>query len=250
MGLVGWLVSRTLIRLRCHFLSQSATFALSLDLVYNLWPADLNKTYAIFNEWENKNVIPGKDKLCDFSLRDRIDGRKFFLTSERPLHMFLKILCFSPWSSWTYVLAFLVTRSWYTDSVVVFGHVFIYSYRRYLQARVLRTWHCAGYLGCTREWKKSWFLSSGVCRFLVWDKVKRKGCLSSGDLLGVVVQRKRPGLQRRQSSPGKLDIRRHRYLSHVSLWKSSISLHLWICLEVRPCQPIWLTHVGCLCCFA
>lgn len=64
--------------------------------------------------------------------------------------------------------------------------------------------------------KQTCFLSSGL---LVWDTVKKKGCLLVRDLLRVTLQRKRPDLQKNQSSPCKLDSQRHCDLSHVSVGK-------------------------------
>lgn len=58
---------------------------------------------------------------------------------------------------------------------------------------------------------------------------EKNGCLAVRDLLGVTQQRKRPGLQRNQCSPCKLDTRGTVTFA-MSLWESSISIRLWICL--------------------
>lgn len=136
------------------------------------------------------------------------------------------------------MLAFLVTRSWYTDSVVVFFHICICSYHRYLLAWVLHTRHCAGCLGYSREWKKADFCpleSSGSLSEIKW---RRRGACQLGTYWGLFCKGK-AWFTKEPEQLGKLDIQRHCDLSHVSLWKSSISLYLWICLEVRPPQLIW-----------
>lgn len=75
-GGLGSLVSSTFIWPRHHFPSEPASAAMTLDLVYDLWPAILNKAFVTFSEWENKNAVHGEDKsmlfllvldrLCDF----------------------------------------------------------------------------------------------------------------------------------------------------------------------------------------
>lgn len=91
--------------------------------------------------------------MCDFSLYGRVDGLKIS-SYLRKTFAYVFIVLFLSIVILDLDRAFLVTRSWYTDEVVLFVHVFIHSYHRYLLARLLCTRHCAGHLGCSREQKK------------------------------------------------------------------------------------------------